>query len=37
MNVVIGKARAVSVTYQGKPFDLAPHTKVTVARFEVKE
>lgn len=37
MNVVIGKARAVSVTYKGKPFDLAPHTKVTVARFEVKE
>jgi cytoskeleton protein RodZ len=37
MNVVIGKARAVSVTYKGKPFDLAPHTKVTAARFEVKE
>ena len=37
MSVVIGRARAVSVTYKGKPFDLAPHTKVTVARFEVKE
>lgn len=37
MNVVIGRAQAVSVTYKGKPFDLAPHTKVTVARFEVKE
>jgi cytoskeleton protein RodZ len=37
MNVVIGRAHAVSVTYQGKPFDLVPHTKATVARFEVKE
>jgi len=37
MNVVIGRAQAVSVTYRGKPFDLTPHTKVTVARFEVKE
>lgn len=37
MNVVIGRAQAVSVTYKGKPFDLTPHTKVTVARFEVKE
>lgn len=37
MNVVVGRAREVDVTYKGKPFDLAPHTKVTVARFEVKE
>ena len=37
LNVVIGRASAVSMTYKGKPFDLAPHTKVTVARFEVKE
>jgi cytoskeleton protein RodZ len=37
MRVVIGRANAVNVTYQGKPFDLSPHTKVTVARFEVKE
>lgn len=37
MRVVIGRANAVNVTYQGKAFDLAPHTKVTVARFEVKE
>jgi cytoskeleton protein RodZ len=37
MRVVIGRAHAVSVTYQGKAFDLAPHTKVAVARFEVKE
>ncbi len=37
MRVVVGHAKAVNVTYQGKAFDLAPHTKVTVARFEVKE
>lgn len=37
MRVVIGRAKAVNVTYQGKAFDLAPHTKVSVARFEVKE
>jgi cytoskeleton protein RodZ len=37
MNVVIGRAQAVSVTYKGKPFDLTAHTKATVARFEVKE
>ena len=37
MHVVIGRAKSVNVTYQGKAFDLAPHTKVAVARFEVKE
>lgn len=37
MNVVIGRAHVVSVTYKGQPFDLSPHTKSTVARFEVKE
>lgn len=37
MNVVIGRAHVVSVTYKGQPFDLGPHTKSTVARFEVKE
>lgn len=37
MHVVVGRAAVVQVSYQGKPFDLAPHTKVTVARFEVKE
>jgi cytoskeleton protein RodZ len=37
MNVVVGRAHVVSVTYKGQPFDLTPHTKVTVARFEVKE
>lgn len=37
MHVVVGRAAVVQVTYQGKPFDLTPHTKVSVARFEVKE
>jgi cytoskeleton protein RodZ len=37
MNVVVGRAHVVSVTYKGKPFDLVPYTKATVARFEVKE
>lgn len=37
MRVVVGHAKAVNVTYQGKAFDLAPYTKVAVARFEVKE
>lgn len=37
LNVVVGRASVVRMTYKGKPFDLAPHTKVTVARFEVKE
>ena len=37
LRVVIGRADAVNVTYQGKPFDLAQHTKATVARFEVNE
>lgn len=37
MNVVVGRAHVVNVTYKGQPFDLTPYTKVTVARFEVKE
>ncbi len=35
--VVVGRAQGVSVTLRGQPFDLKPHTQVTVARFEVKE
>jgi cytoskeleton protein RodZ len=27
----------VTATLRGQPFDLKPHTQVTVARFEVKE
>jgi cytoskeleton protein RodZ len=37
IRVVVGRSNAVTVTYRGQPFDLAPHTKVSVARFEVKE
>lgn len=37
MNVTVGRANVVSVKYRGQAFDLKPHTKVTVARFEVKE
>lgn len=32
-NVVVGNASEVRLTYNGKPFDLAPHTRVEVARF----
>lgn len=32
-SVVIGNARDVRLTYNGKPVDLAPHTRVEVARF----
>lgn len=37
VSVVVGRASAVRMTYKGQPFDLTPHTNVTVARFEVKE
>lgn len=33
LNVVIGNASGVKVIYNGKPVDLAPHTRVEVARF----
>jgi cytoskeleton protein RodZ len=33
LELVIGNATDVSVTYQGKPVDLAPHTRQNVARF----
>ena len=36
LSVVIGRADAVQVQVRGRPFDLAPQTKVNVARFEVK-
>jgi len=32
---VVGKASAVEVLVDGKPFDLAPHTKDNVARFSL--
>lgn len=37
VRVVVGRAQGVTVTLRGQPFDLKPHTQVTVARFEVKE
>ena len=33
--LVIGNASNVTVLYDGKPIDLAPHTKQDVARFTV--
>lgn len=36
LNVVIGNARGVRVNYNGRPVDLAPHTRVEVARFTVE-
>lgn len=35
--VVIGRAAAVKAFVRGQPFDLKPHTPVSVARFEVKQ
>jgi cytoskeleton protein RodZ len=37
VSVVVGRAQMVTATLRGQPFDLKPHTQVTVARFEVKE
>jgi cytoskeleton protein RodZ len=37
VSVVVGRAQVVTATLRGQPFDLKPHTQVTVARFEVKE
>lgn len=36
LNVVIGNASGVKVTYKGRAVDLAPHTKVEVARFSLE-
>ena len=36
LKVVLGKAAVMQVQLRGQPLDLAPHTKVTVARFEVQ-
>jgi cytoskeleton protein RodZ len=37
VSVVVGRAHVVTATLRGQPFDLKPHTQVTVARFQVKE
>lgn len=34
--VVVGNARGVRLTYNGQPFDMAPHTRVEVARFTLE-
>lgn len=34
--VVLGNARAVTLTYRGKPIDLAPYTRQNVARLTLK-
>lgn len=36
LNLVIGNARGVRLTYNGQPFDLTPHTRVEVARFTLE-
>jgi cytoskeleton protein RodZ len=33
LQVVVGNAHAVQVTYKGRLVDLAPHTRVDVARL----
>jgi cytoskeleton protein RodZ len=35
-SLVIGNAAGVTLTYNGQPVDLAPHTKTTVARFTLE-
>jgi cytoskeleton protein RodZ len=34
--VVIGRTDVVQVTVRGKPFDLSPFARSSVARFEVQ-
>jgi len=36
LNVVVGNARGARMLYNGQPFDLAPHTRVEVARFTLE-
>jgi cytoskeleton protein RodZ len=36
LDVVIGNASNVTITFRGQPFDLAPHTRYNVARFSLK-
>ena len=36
LEVVLGNASAVTVTWQGKTFDIAPFTKQNVAKFTLK-
>jgi cytoskeleton protein RodZ len=36
LDLVIGNAQSVRLTYRGKPVDLAPHTRVDVARVRLE-
>ncbi|MDH4150604.1 MAG: helix-turn-helix domain-containing protein [Betaproteobacteria bacterium] len=36
LSVVVGNASGVKLLYNGKPFDLVPHTRVSVARFTLE-
>lgn len=36
LSLVVGNAHAVRLTYDGKPVDLAPHTRVDVARLTLQ-
>lgn len=36
LTLVVGNARKVRIAYNGKPIDLAPHTKIDVARFKLE-
>jgi len=36
LSVIIGNAKDVRLTYNGNPVDLAPHTRVEVARFTLE-
>jgi len=36
LSVVVGNARDVRMMFNGKPFDLVPHTRVEVARFTLE-
>jgi cytoskeleton protein RodZ len=36
LQVVVGKVDATEVQVRGQPFDLRPHARDNVARFEVK-
>jgi cytoskeleton protein RodZ len=36
LELVIGNAQSVRLTYRGKPIDLAPHTRVDVARVRLE-
>jgi cytoskeleton protein RodZ len=36
LSLVVGDAAKVRITYNGKPLDLAPHVKKTVARLTLE-